>query len=652
MRKSLLTFALAGCLFLLIVGAKWATFDRYGSPMPDWDQWDAEALQLLVPWYEKDHFLQHLFTPHNEHRVVLTKLQNLGLTVLNGQWDSRLEAATNALLHAAIAVAFWLCARRWVAVRWHTALFLLAFALFGFPLAWQNILGGFHSQQFWLLGLSFGAIVTLPFARTGSGRWWFGLGCAILVLGSMGSGMLASAVVFMVVAWRLLRRETTLRAAWLTLLLTAALVAIGLITRVEVDYHQKLKATTVHDFVFSCLRSLEWPLRDRDWAGAIVWLPWVIAAWRVTRAPRDQPDAAGVSPSPPAGSQTGQVIVALGGWVLVQIVATAYARGAGADYPASRYMDTLAFGAMANGAALAWLLSIARGEGDTAPRLARYAVALAWLIAVGLGLRAILEINLRYELPDARKYYNKAEGHMRRYLATNDRKQLAHPDIPFPSADGLVDRLARPSLRALMPLPVRAPLTMARATAATPSLAETFRANTAIDVDIEHPPRLGLSPATPPLDYTTTHGSFAPAGDGGTATGTWRSEPLTAPIGGWLKFETAGDLGVPGAGVSLRLLDPQTGRVLSEVAPTKRPGDTWRAAYVRAPHGPFVIAANDESSRAWLAFSPPVEMGVWSYRAWQLTKHGLLIMYVTAGVTLLLLVIAWRESRSSPRATV
>ena len=141
-------------------------------------------------------------------------------------------------------------------------------------------------------------------------------------------------------------------------------------------------------------------------------------------------------------------------------------------------------------------------------------------------------------------------------------------------------------------------------------------------------------------------GTFAPTGDGGSATGTWRSQPLTAPIGGWLKFETAGDLGVPGAGVSLRLLDPQTGRILGEVAPGKRPGDTWRAAYVKAPHGPFVIAASDESPRTWLAFSPPVEMGVWSYRAWQLTKHGLLIVYVTAGVTLLLLVIAWRESRS------
>ena len=102
------TAAFAACLFSLIVTAKWATFDRFGSPMPDWDQWDAEAVELFIPWYGSDQFLTHLFNPHNEHRVVLTKLQNLTLGLLNGQWDSRLEAVTNALLHAAVAVALWL----------------------------------------------------------------------------------------------------------------------------------------------------------------------------------------------------------------------------------------------------------------------------------------------------------------------------------------------------------------------------------------------------------------------------------------------------------------------------------------------------------------------------------------------------------------
>ena len=129
-------------LFALIVGAKWSVFERFGSPMPDWDQWDAEAVELLIPWYESDHFLSHLFHPHNEHRVVITKLQNLALCLANGQWDSRLEASTNALLHAAIGTALWLFVRRRLAAAWHAPLFVVLLALFALPFAWQNVLGG------------------------------------------------------------------------------------------------------------------------------------------------------------------------------------------------------------------------------------------------------------------------------------------------------------------------------------------------------------------------------------------------------------------------------------------------------------------------------------------------------------------------------
>jgi hypothetical protein len=362
MSRTLLRAAFAACLFFLIVGGKWATFDRFGSPMPDWDQWDAEAMELFIPWFENDQFLTHLFNPHNEHRVVLTKLQNLTLGLLNGQWDSRLEAATNALLHAGVAVAFWLAGCGWIARRWHAPFFVITAVLFGFPVAWQNVLGGFHSQQYWLLGLSLAAIVLLPFARPWTRRWWCGTAAATLALGSMGSGFLAAAVVLMVIGWRLLRRDAAFREIRPTLAAMAGLVALGALTRVDVPWHADLKAKTVHDFVFSIVHSLEWPHRERHWAAAILWAPWVLVAWAVAQGRRAPPDRADHAPAPAAGRiatplDAAQAILALGGWVLIQLAATAYARGVGADYPASRYMDTLVFGAMANAAALGWLLT-------------------------------------------------------------------------------------------------------------------------------------------------------------------------------------------------------------------------------------------------------------------------------------------------------
>lgn len=639
--KNTLTAALALCLLLLIVGAKWATFGRYGSPMPDWDQWDAEAMELFVPWFTNDEFLKHLFNPHNEHRIVLTKLQNLAVVLLNGQWDSRLEAVVNAPLHAALGVAFWLAGCRWSARRWHAPLFVLAAALFGLPLAWQNVLGGFHSQQYWLLGLSFAALLTLPFARAWSGAWWLGAAGAVLALGSMGSGFLAAAVVLPVVGWRLLGRETTLRAAWPALALALLLVTVGLLTRHEVPWHAELKAKTVHDFVFSLVHSLQWPLHSAHWAALVLWLPWLVVATRVARnfrrpASRD--------------NRIAQTLAALGGWVLVQLVATAYARGANADYPASRYMDTLAFGTMVNALALAWWLSTL--PAGRAFRVGAHAVGLGWVVTLGFGLHQLTVSNLTYDLPDARaKYYDKAESNLRRYLATDDPRELAYPEIPFPSAPGLVERLAIPSLRALMPVPVRTPVPMTPDPAAGSA---GFHGNRALGSHFERPPKLGLSPETGVLDYTPTWGSFAPTGDGRAATGRWTSAPLPTPQFRWLKFEVAGDLGRPGAGVSVALHDAASGALLAELHPTRIPGDTWRSVYVRSPRAPFVVKAVDASATQWVALSPPVEMGGGSYWARNAGRHGLLLAGIAAVAALGLGIcgLVWRREPTPPARPV
>ena len=624
-----LVAALAAALFGLVLGAKWVTVDRFGSDMPDWDQWDAEAMELYVPWFTHDHFVSHLLHPHNEHRIVVTKLQNLALTLLNGQWDARLECLSNAALHSALAAAFWLLGRRATAARWHAPLFVLAAALFGLPLAWQNILGGFHSQQYWLLGLSFIAVVTLPFARLWTGAWWGGLAAAVLALGTMGSGFLAAVVVVGLVVYRRLRREVSWRETWPTLAVLAGLIAVGALTRVEVYYHQQLKAKTADDFIFSILRSLEWPLRDRDWAGLILWLPWVLAARRTWRS-REAAEA-----------RIGQAILALGGWVLVQLAATAYARGAGADYPASRYMDTLTFGAMVNGIALAWLLTPAHpavgGRGPRFLTFGLYGLGLGWLALLGLGLLDTLERNVLHELPDGKAYYLKAESHLRGFLATFDPAQLAFDDIPYPSAPALIERLGHAAIRALMPVVVRPALPLQPAQDASAA----FRENDASQLLLDSAPRHGLSPTTRPLASRKTWGSFG--AEGAATTGEWKSAPLSATIGGWLKIETAGQLGEPG--LALELHDARTGALLEAVQPNKISGDHWRGAYVRAPRQPFVLLARDSAPDRWLAFSAPVEMGSLSFLAWQAAKNAWWLVYGSATAAAGLGALAWWRQR-------
>ncbi|HYD82685.1 MAG TPA: hypothetical protein VEA63_01505, partial [Opitutus sp.] len=95
-----------------MLGARWAAVDRAGAELPELDQWDAEGLYLLLPWFTDQPLLPALFAAHNEHYVVLTKLLALGLTLANGQWDQRLECVAHAFIPASVAVAFLLWTRR------------------------------------------------------------------------------------------------------------------------------------------------------------------------------------------------------------------------------------------------------------------------------------------------------------------------------------------------------------------------------------------------------------------------------------------------------------------------------------------------------------------------------------------------------------
>jgi hypothetical protein len=630
--------ALLVCLFAIVVGGRWAIINQFGTDLPQWDQWDAEGLNLLLPWFQHHLTLAILVQPHNEHRVVLTKLLNLTLTLLNGQWDQRLESVVNAFLPGLIAVAFFLFGIRRLNGKWHAPLFLVIASLFALPLAWQNVLAGFHSQQFFLIGLSLGTIVWLSQAAPWSRTWWLGAACAVLALGSMATGFLASAVVIALLCLRVQKREISAPSTTATLFLCTAVAAIGWFTRVTVSYHDPLKAKNAADFLLSLMHSLQWPSLNLGWALLPLWLPWGWLAYRRT-----------AGHGPEAGRTFEWILVALGFWVLLQLLATAYARGAGGDLPASRYIDTLVFGAVVNAMAAAWLAqdgtTAGKGKFSLGPAPVRYAVTGAWALTFALGVYAQANHIFTLELPPLRNSEAASEQNVRDYLATGDESYLATGAIPYPGVSSFLERIRLPELRALLPLSVRPALPLTLGSGQTsfishdsrpPARADQFAAGAATAPT-------GFSGTLAPLSNRTTWGSY---GGGGPAdTGTWTSAPLTAARG-WLMFQMAGQAGE--AGIGLELHDAATGELLSVARPTKVPGDSWRAAYVRAPRRPFILIARDEDSHRWLAFTEPVEMGPLSHWAWRAIKQGWLIAAVGGAAAGLLGVVSWRQKRSLP----
>ena len=607
-----LPIGFALCLFTFIAGVRWAIFDRYGMTLPEWDQWDAEGRMLLAPWFNQDHFLTALFTPHNEHRVVLTKLLNLGLTLANGHWDQQLEATVNALLPASIAVAFYLLARRHLPRRWLAALGVFLGVIFAFPFAWQNVLGGFHSQQFFLVGLALVAIALLPFSAPFSGRWWIGAAAALLGLFSMASGFFGAVVVIGLLGVQYFRQERTLRSAWPTLAVCATITAIGWFTRRDFAPHASLKAQNVHDFVFTIIRSLQWPAPMSAWFALILWLPWT---WLVTRVVFAARPLTGTSRA------FGYFILGLGVWVWLQLVATGYARGAGGPPPASRYIDTLVFGLVANALALIWLATPAL-LAQPARRLLAVAAG-AWVGIFVWGAQTELRQILIVELPPIRVYHDYCEINVRNYLYTGNETFLDHEEIPYPGAVSFLQRISLPALRSRLPVTVRPPLKI------------TTASSTFIPSDLKaiYPPAPGLTPSTPPLAYRRTWGSYV--ADNATATDLeFTSAPLRAPFGGYLKFEITGNVSAPGNYLQLR--DAFTGETIATIQPNKVPGTSWRAAYVPAPSEKFVIAARAAKGASPFAFSEPVEMTTGSYWAWILNKNGQLIASIALALAILL----------------
>jgi hypothetical protein len=533
-----------------------------------------------------------------------------------------------------IAVAFFLIARRHFGKAWLPFLFALLMAAYGLPVAWQNVVAGFHSQQFFLIGTALAAIVLLPGAAPWSGSWWFGTAAVVLALGSMASGLFAAAIVVGLLAVRLWRGEVAWKLAAPAFVLSATVVVIGWFAHVTVPYHEVYKAHNLQDFGMTMVRGLAWPATGVPWLGVMLWWPWCWHIWALLAHGKSDDRAFDYS------------LAGLGAWVLLQIAAIAYARGSGGPPPESRYVDTLAFGMVINA-----FIAVRAWHGRTrgmAARIVLAAAGLAWALTAAAGIFHETRSSILQGLEPYKGYRFYCVQNVHNYLASGDEAYLRHNEIPYPGTAGLLERMNIPALKALLPASVRLDLPLAPATLSGPFRVYDSRAPEETIARRARSPAnapAGLSTRTPALSNAVTWGSFPAAGP--PVPGTWESNPVRASIGGWLRFQVAGQAGEPG--IALELRDASDHRLLADVRTDRVPGDSWRSAYVKAPNSEFIVLARAAEPGKWLAFSRPVEMGTLSYWAWRAVKKGRLIAEIAGGAAILLGIAAawpWRGARS------
>lgn len=444
--RDLFRLSLKGCSILLFVGAllcvlgaKLTVIDRYGSDLPYLDQWGKEADFIIGPFGEGNPaWLQGFLAPHNEHRIYFTTATNLLLTLVSGQWDARQQCIVSALLHALIAASLAVFAWRRLPRPFGAIVSALIIALAAVPLVWNNVLWGFQSEFYFLIGLSLVGIDG-SLRRQFSARWWIGIAAMAAALVSMGSGFFGAAVIIPVLLRDVLARTRGWRAAWPTLTIALGIVVLGWHFHFAPPWHASLRPRSIGDFLAYAAHCLAWPLTTPI-AAALFYLPLILLTRQWLRRGARAVETAHVQ----------RFTVAAGAWVLLQVAALSYARGSGGGFPANRYGDILALGVIANAFALALLA--------TPIQRRRWTIwASAWFAVLLCASAAKLNQIYRDDLPRHRREARAFEATVRAYVANGDAPALRRRPIPFLDYDWFIRILDRWAIRAVLPPSVSYP---------------------------------------------------------------------------------------------------------------------------------------------------------------------------------------------------
>ncbi len=450
--------------FLAALGAKLWTIQLWTTNLPFWDQWD-EARLLFKPWLEGTLTWSDFFIPHNEHRIVFTRLLDLLEVKLNGQWDIYLQTVVNAIIHLAfgcgLIAAIWNFTRRK-----HAGLIcFLLLPFFALPFAAENTIHGFQSQFYFTNLFSVAAILGLGFCKPCSGAWFGGLLAAVLAIFTMASGFLAAAAIIGLMILRAVKHRGSdgggdFRAAKipspsaasgdgifpprgisqneiLTALCGLAVIALGLAVKVSVAQHTQLQSATAADFLATLLENLAWPFGQHAWLLLLTCAPLALLAVNYFRGKIQNLRAT-------------EFVLALAGWSFLSALVLAYGRARIAE--SSRYLDALAMLPLANSAAL----FVIAAENTFAPRLKKFALPLALLWSGILifgqvqSSRAVAETYLE----GTRGWGLAQVENVRAFLATGDEAVLRNAPReakPYWSNDWLIEILHQPKLVALLP---------------------------------------------------------------------------------------------------------------------------------------------------------------------------------------------------------
>jgi len=423
-------------LFLAVLGAKLWIVQLYASPLPWWDDW-YETAALFKSWLVGLLTWKDFFAPYCEHRILFTRLLELGLLILNERWDPLLQMVASAVIHTTYVCGLAYCLWEFLGRKngWLVCLLLLPF--FALPYAAENAIWAFNSQAYFLAFLFLPVLAGLGFGKMFSAWWWFGLVAAVLGLFTMASGLLAPATVAGLIILRTLKTRRLEKQNAITLGASLAVVALGAALYVQYAGDAGLRAHNFSEFAAAFTRNVTWPFINAPVMALFITLPLLALFALYFRADF-------------ASARGAEFLLALGLWSLLQSVALAYGRGNfGEVVPASRYMDKLNVLVIASLFATV-LLGQHWWRGETSKKFALL-FTLVFSAVIFLGLGRISEIVVTSLLLPTRTMTLVAEERVATFMATGDERELLEQPTVRPDPKVTLGVLRDAQLQTILP---------------------------------------------------------------------------------------------------------------------------------------------------------------------------------------------------------
>ncbi len=592
---------------LLIFAAKLWFIHHFGGPVPFWDEWTF-ARGVFLPWMNAHLTVSDLLAAHNEHRPVFTRLLNLGLFILNKQWDPFLGMIVNAALSTLTAIFLLVVTRNRLGKNVEDLLLFCVLLLWILPYGWENLVWSFQIGWYIMVLFSLLAAWGLLLHKHFTWPWWLGATCGFLAFFNIASGM-AMLLVIIVVKLYLITIDAGQRLSHLpTLLISTGMVSLCSLF-IAPTPPGGLEGN-IGTFFFALGSNLAWPWVTHPLFSLLLYLPLFALGMKIIWL-RRKPSSAELW------------ILAVGGWVILQAVILAYARSTTMVYlqgagPNSRYMDALALGLLMNLLAFHFIAQNWYGLPPVSKRHLNTYASLWGGIFIS-GLFYLMFTNPLGGLPAIQdQAWRRVDqlNYSREFLQTGDVnifKDKLFKHVPFYFPEELASLLNETQVRSILPHSLAKPAILSEVNSPLP----------------ENPPfvRNGLEPTFEKYQNEEILGSYSKNGHG--TVGRFLSTPIHLPQG-FLEIPVSGYLGE--TGLSLFLVVSGTDKPI-EIVPPVVPGKYWVSCYVPTPAQPFQLLAIDNRTDRWFAFAMPRGIGTLSYWTSVVFQHGQFLLF--SGILLL-----------------